>query len=50
SAWFCPLVAGAGTFQSSLNASSFVRIYNASANSEGWVGYSCASIGGKGTR
>lgn len=43
-----PLVNGAGTFESSSNASTFPRIYNASESSDDWLGYSCASIGGKG--
>lgn len=43
-----PLATGAGTFESSLNASTFPRIYNASeSGNEDWLGYSCASIGGK---
>lgn len=49
SALLCPLAAAAGTFQSNVNASSSPRIYNASEINEDWLGYSCASIGGKGT-
>lgn len=51
--WVClsavawPLVAEAGTFESISNASTFPRIYNASESNEDWLGYSCASIGGK---
>ncbi|CAN0571292.1 unnamed protein product, partial [Ectocarpus sp. 12 AP-2014] len=49
SALLCPLAAAAGTFQPNVNASSSPRIYNASEINEDWLGYSCASIGGKGT-
>lgn len=37
-----------GTFERATNVSDFARIYNASSEGgESWLGYSCASIGGK---
>lgn len=43
------MVAGrAGTFDASVNVSSFPQIHNASSGAEeDYLGYSCASIGGK---